>query len=262
MFLVGVNYASHEILKEYLRKWSAVEAITHIVIVDCFSTKEELVRVKRMCAETDRCTLIALDNVGYGTALNIGLEKVISLTDKGSQFDQDVIVLFGNIDVLPLQVSAQSLSHSEVPLLNIYERGKQRNPFLTAFQAHFLWVAKLASKHKSRILLNIWKAIYRFTKYIPSKGIYAVHGAMFGLRVSQLKLCTPIFDSRVFLYCEELFFARAIHRSGLKLAVSNIDVEHIGSVSTSQTIKKDRQIFFENWCISSNKFFGIDENKS
>ena len=261
MFLVGVNYASHKILKEYLRRWSAVESIAHIVIVDCFSTKQELVRVKGMCAETDECTLIALDNVGYGAALNIGLEKVISLTGKGPQFDQDVIVLFGNIDVLPLQVSAQSLSHSEVPLLNIYERGKQRNPFLTAFQAHFLWVAKLASKYKSRILLNIWKAIYRLTKCVPSKGIYAAHGAMFGLRVSQLRLCTPIFDSRVFLYCEELFFARAIHRSGLKLTASDIDVEHIGSVSTSQTIKKDRKIFFENWCISSNIFFGTDENK-
>lgn len=261
MFLVGVNYASHEILKEYLAKWSAVEDISHIVIVDCFSSKEELMHVKRICATTERSSFIALDNVGYGTALNIGLEQVIFLADNDPQLDQGAIVLFGNIDVFPLQVTAQSLSYSEVPLLNIYERGKQRNPFLTAFQAHFLWVAKLASKYKSRILLNIWKAIYRLTKCVPSKGIYAAHGAMFGLRVSQLRLCTPIFDSRVFLYCEELFFARAIHRSGLELTVSDIDVEHIGSVSTSETIKKDRKIFFKNWCISSNIFFGTDENK-
>jgi len=262
MFLVGVNYSSHEILKKYLEKWSAIEGIRHIVIVDCFSSEEELVRVKGMCASTGRCTLIALDNVGYGSALNIGLEKVVSLADRGPQSDQDLIVLFGNIDVLPLKVPAQSLGNSEVPLLKIYENGKQRNPFLTAFQTQFLWVAKLASKYKSRILLNIWKTIYRITKIIPSEGVYAAHGAMFALSVNQLKLCSPIFDLRVFLYCEELFFARAIHRSGLKLAASNISVEHIGSVSTSQTIKRDRRIFFENWCVSSNIFFGTDENNS
>ena len=262
MYLVGVNYASHEILRDYLAKWSAVEGISHIVIVDCFSSREELLHVSEMCAKTKGCSLIASDNIGYGAALNIGLEKVISIADSEAHAGEDVLVLFGNVDVLPINVSTQTLGKNQVPLLNIYEGGRQRNPFLTTFQSRFLWVTKLASKYRSRTILGLWKTIYRTARLIPSKKSYAVHGAMFGLSVRQVKLCSPIFDSRVFLYCEELFFSRAIHRSSFKFTVSDISVEHIGSVSTSKTIKKDRRFFFKNWCISNNIFFETNEHNS
>ena len=64
-----------------------------------------------------------------------------------------------------------------------------------------------------------------------------------------------------FIKLEEVEPSLGIPTDSNSIAVSDIDVEHIGSVSTSQTIKKDRQIFFENWCISSNIFIGTDENK-
>ena len=96
-----------------------------------------------MCAKTEGCSLIASDNIGYGAALNIGLEKVISIADSSAYAGEDVLVLFGNVDVLPINVSTQTFSKTEVPLLKIYENGRQRNPFLTAFQINFFVGGKI-----------------------------------------------------------------------------------------------------------------------
>ena len=258
MLLVGVNFASQNILQKYLKKWAALSSVTHIIIVDCYSSKQELERVKEVCSSMDRCSLIPMDNVGYGSALNVGLDKVISLADE-FKLNNNELVLFGNIDVFPSSIKTGYLDLNTVPLINILENGRQRNPFLTMFQSRLLWITKLASKYNSSLLLRVWRAIYRVTKLLPSKNSYAVHGALFGLQISQIRLCGPIFDSRVFLYCEELFFARAIQKAGLKFAKSDIYVEHIGSVSTSKTIKKDWRFFFKNWCHSNNIFFEIDD---
>jgi len=261
MILVGVNFASEQILKQFVEKWTALSDVSHVVIVDCFSSKEELMRVQKMCNSSAKCTLTAMDNVGYGAALNAGLDKVVSLSNH-SNLNERELVLFGNVDVFPRSIKTQEFDERTIPIINIYENGRQRNPFLTSFQSHFLWITRLASKYNSGLILDIWKSIYRITKFIPLKKVYAVHGAIFGLQIRHLKLCCPIFDPRVFLYCEELFFARAVHRAGLTFDASDISVEHVGSVSTSETIKKDQRAFFANWCKSNNTFFGIDENKA
>lgn len=251
LVIVGVNYNASEVLDAFLGEWSNVESVSRIIVVDNYFNELERNVVVQKC-EYYGAEILCLSNVGYGAGLNYALKHLI---DELSE--NNCLILFGNTDVLPISVDLRGICDDKIPEIAIIEAGSNRNPFINQWAFKLMFLLKYTVYYESRILRNIWIVFQKIVGIIPGKTI-AVHGAMFALTLRQLRLMHPIFNEKVFLYCEEMFFAKKVFRLGMEFKKVGIEVCHLGSVSTSKTIKKDKDNFFYNWLKSMRVYFDED----
>jgi GT2 family glycosyltransferase len=244
---LGVNYLSSEELEENLSRWRAFKEIDAIFIVDNYSTIQERDLVRCICEKYEACLIEKL-NIGYGAALNCGLDVVAELHK-----DKSYVVFFGNVDIFPTRLDLACIEDAYVPMLNINELNVNKNPFLKKIHRYFIFIPCMAAKFESKFLLLIWLVVQKIIHLIPGKPI-AVHGSLFCLTSMQLLSLMPIFNADVFLYCEEMFFMRKISRLGLEFKQSENYFMHSGSISTSKTIKLDKKSFFLNWAKSMRAY--------
>jgi GT2 family glycosyltransferase len=239
-----VNYDSSATLEKTIPVWKKLCNGIEIYIVDNFKSIEERKAVSEICKEFN-ATIICNENNGYGDALNKGIDVILS----NPNYDGKSILFFGNSDIIPIE-RILPINNNGVPVLNIYQEGRKLNPFLTKLESAFIWILCLSAKLHSKTLLYLWYAFRRLVSVYRGKSVAAVHGSLFCLSLAEAAKLHPIFDSKVFLYCEELFFMRKIMRNNLSYTESPYVFEHIGSVSTGKTIKLDDKAYFDNWCKS------------
>ena len=237
-----VNYDSSETLKKTIPLWIELCDGIDIYVVDNFKSDKERKAVTEICKEY-KATVIYNENNGYGDALNKGIDLILS----SSNYCSDSILFFGNADIIPKE-PILPINYNGVPVLNIYQEQKILNPFLTKFESNFIWILCLSAKLRSKSLLFLWYVFRKLNEPFRGSGaIAAVHGSLFCLSLQDIKKIHPIFDSRVFLYCEELFFMRKVKSIGLEYINTNLHFKHLGSVSTAKSIKLDKKKFFMNW---------------
>lgn len=247
--MIGVNYDSFRAVEKFVNAWLTVQEVVQIVLVDNFSSSEEVLRIKRLTFGRDRVSLVLRENDGYGAALNDGIEYALS------NFDcENALFLFGNVDVVPVCVSLTGVRSAVIPELSIVQGGKRRPQFLTAAQRRCIGLGKLAIYTRSSLMLRPYLVVNKVLGWLPST-TWAVHGSQFALMYQQLVEVHPIFDRRVFLYCEELFFARKVERLRLPYERVPITVEHAGGVSTGAAISGSERRWFSLWRQSAKVFF-------
>lgn len=248
---LGVNYNSSSTLREILPLWARNPSIEKIYIVDSFSSDEELLRTRQVCIENN-ATLIEAPNKGYGAALNLGLNSILKSHSLNKSVEEFMIFL-GNIDIKPEKLYAYDSWIDEDAILvpKILQEEKQLNPMLTVLQNRFVWIACMSSKYNIKILLYLWILVKKVLAIFPSR-IYAVHGSLFILTLSQVKRIHPIFNEKVFLYCEEMFFALAVQRNRMRYKKIDLVFRHVGAVSTGKLYQNKQIARFENWRKSMN----------
>jgi len=247
LIVIGVNYHSYVYAREFVRSWSALPQVSHILIADSFSSSQERDRIRGLSVH-EKTIIVELDNHGYGSALNAAL-RIASKID----LVEDSLVLLGNVDVMPISIELDPIQEGQIPQIDVLEGGRNRNPFLTVFQKKMLFMYKLAAKRKSPFLLAMAVYLNRFLSLFPGE-TWAVHGSFIALPGTLINKFDSTFSPDVFLYCEELFFAEKVETLGYRFQQYRIAVEHIGSVSTGPAIKRDKLKLFKNWCDSMNKY--------
>jgi hypothetical protein len=244
---LGINYLSSSTLLETVASWSSFKDIKKIYIVDNYSNNLERDEVKKICRKFG-VFFIESPNVGYGAALNYGLDIILK-SNRGLSY----VVFFGNIDVYPKKINLSSVNEDFIPVLNIEESGQNKNPFLKNLHLYFLFIPCLAARWESKAILMLWMIFKKVIDFFPGT-TKAVHGSLFGLTDKQLSQLMPIFNAQVFLYCEELFFMSSVKKANFKFKKTDNDFIHIGSVSTNKTIKLDKERYFKNWVKSMRIF--------
>ena len=237
--VIGVNYDSASMTEEFVHAWLNIEHVSQVVIVDNYSSDAEVERVKQL-SDDPRVSVMLRPNDGYGAALNAALD--LCLQSAGP----DEMVIFGNVDVFPEKFRGISIPDDSIPMPIVREGSRNRNPFLTRIQKYFLFIYRLPLKTNSLYMLLGCSFIMRFLGRIPSSA-WAVHGSVFAATASQLRRMSPIFSDAVFLYGEELFFARAVEVAGYRFRPVDWQFDHRGGASTQKHVGKFNKNFLKRW---------------
>ncbi len=245
VIVLGVNYASHRFARRFAEEWRVQPGVRAVYVVDNYSGQEERERLEEIARDTG-ATVMHRANTGYGSALNAGIDRILA------SHPEDALVLFGNVDVMPVSIGGARLGALELPEITVLQDGVDRNPFLTWSQRRTLPWFGLPLRTGNWASLVAVQAASRLLRFLSSR-TWAVHGSMFAATTDQLRSLVPLFDDDVFLYCEELFFARKAERLGYKFTRVPIVVDHIGSVSTF-AVKASREKFFKIWSDSMARY--------
>lgn len=251
-FYLCVNYNSSSTLARTIPNWLALNPEIDIIIIDNFSSDAELRDIYDLAAKHN-CQVLESDNIGYGPALNIGLDFIKNKCDEAA----DVCIFFGNCDVKP-QFINEYVAPGVLPEITVYTKGKNSNPFLTKAQMKFLKLLFWSAKYESITIKAIWSVINKIVRYIPSRTA-AVHGSIMAINLKSLRKLPKLFCDEIFLYQEEIFFAHVIASSHMKIEKSSLHFVHEGSVSTAGTVKKDIKSYFKLWCRSTIACFNAIE---
>lgn len=245
--VIGVNYDSYLYAENFVVKWVERESVQNVILVDNFSSERERIAIRAL-GTIARVTVLESANRGYGCALNLALKYV----DENCDCTQSVI-LFGNVDVEPDVLVPVSVKPASLPEVAVIEGSRDRNPFLTQLQKRLIGLYGHAAKTHSRTLLRMCLALNKAFAIVPSR-TWAVHGALFAIPGTLISGFRDVFSPDVFLYCEELFFARKVEALGLHFQRCGISVRHVGGVSTGSTLRANSDRFFENWCRSMRAY--------
>ncbi|MDA8599989.1 hypothetical protein N9L30_03090 [Burkholderiaceae bacterium] len=259
-FIVAmVHHKSLEVIKASILAWKKFDAVTHIFIYDNSDDEDIHNELTWYIASlnANEITLITGKNHGYGAALNEML-RIIYEARYSNEYIGDEVILFGNADVRPIKLNGWHYTcPTAIPVVSIVHNDKNQNPFLSTAEWRLTkFLLPKINVLDSNLTYYLWLLVHKFIgSILRTDSVGAVHGAMFSLMPIHLEKIDKniIFDPDVFLYGEELFYARWVEKNGLSFERSGLELAHEGSVSTN-LFKKNRKIFLKNWKNSINKF--------
>lgn len=253
IIVAAIEYHSPNLINKFINEWLKCSHVVKIYIASTSNNRSSKKPLLSKVINNVEIYDLDLANNGYGSAMNelLYLIQVDNQTD-GYFFDY---LLIGNIDVFPINISEPHFINDQfkVPMINVIENNKNRNPFISKFQKRFIFLYKIPLKLNSISLLFFVILIFKLIKIIKSNP-WAVHGSFFCFNNKMVMSDLKFFNDS-FLYCEELFYARNLEKLKIKLVESPFTVRHIGGVSTNLVINKSRKIFFSYWKESMNEFF-------
>jgi len=246
MAFVAVNYGTQSLIYKYASSIKALIPNAIIVVVDNYFSEIERAEVTALCKNLD-VTLVKNKNNGYGNGLEVGVSYL-----KSNNISVSLLVL-SNIDIIFSRFDYKRVDYScgFIPKL---ERGgdASENVFMTHFQRRFLFVHRIPFFRKNKYIFLSKIILFKILKIIPSD-IWAIHGSCFIFYYKDEAIQQPIFNSKTFLYSEELEVASYMEANCMPLLSSNIHFEHVGGVSTNRlfpSLSKKIDIFvdsFDNW---------------
>jgi len=245
MYFVGVNYGSCDYIKEWLLSIRENIRDAFVLLVDNYKCNSERIRVRSICEEYN-IELIEAENIGYGKALNLGIsycrEKSNNLND---------IIFAGNIDIRYRRLASELSVGRYVYVPRVYEKGKNKNPFLTRFQKRIARHQIHSARFRSKNMLYIIVLMTKCLKIIPSP-IWTMHGSVFVFSMGCLNH-KSIFNEKTFLYSEEMEFGSYMEEVDVMFINADIVVDHIGHVSTRKISDEER--FMNYWIASIQNWY-------
>ena len=247
-YFIAVNYNTSCLIEGWASSIRRNCANSKLILIDNYFSDEERAETIKICVALS-IDLVTSKNVGYGAALNEGMSVILNNHNGGPG-----IIFAGNLDLEYLHIQPSLPEGNFIYVPKVEEVAKQnRNPFLTRVQKHFLWTYKFAARYNSVVLYFLAVAINKLLGFIPSK-IWAVHGSLFCFNLKSISLeCLP-FDTRSFLYGEELEFASFMEMQGAEFVDTNVAVRHISHVATKAITKRQKD-FLLLWAPSYNNWY-------
>lgn len=238
-YFIGVNYGTSNLIESWWRHISKHTKDAKFIIVDNFKSQNERKKVEKIC-NNYKITLIKLDNIGYGKALNIAIKYCVNQQNK-----VPAIIFAGNLDIEFSHIPKKLEHGNYVYIPKVMEGYKNRNPFLTKLQKKVVGLYRVQLPFSSPIALNIMISLTKFLGFFPSP-TWATHGALFCFNMQVIDSSLNVFNEESFLYCEELEFASYMEKQGAIFLDSNIACNHIGGVATSSIISSKKD-FLKIW---------------
>lgn len=242
-YFIAVNYNTSYLIEGWATSIRANSAICKLILIDNYFNDEERAATVSIC-NAFSVELVTMENIGYGAALNVGLSTILKSHDGGSGF-----IFAGNLDVEYQSIQSVLPDGNFIYVPKVKEPGRRnRNPFLTRAQRRFVWTYKFAARYRSVSMYFLAVAINKVVGLIPSK-IWAVHGSLFCFNIRSISLeCLP-FDTKSFLYGEELEFASFMEAQNVEFIDAGVIVKHISHVATKAITKKQKD-FISLWAPS------------
>lgn len=202
--VIILNYNSSNDCKkclDYLSKQKFVEL--EYVVVDNCSAKEDFLQLKEFVREFDGTLIRNEDNRGYNAGNNVGLRYAVSkgykyamIANPDMEFPQE-----NYISVLVAKIESD-MSIAAVGSDIINAEGQHQNPFeFLSFKNEFLTPFGSVKNH---------------CDYSKDSYCQVLSGCCLIVKLDVLETL-GYFDERVFLYCEEVIFAKQIQEIGLRL---------------------------------------------
>jgi hypothetical protein len=245
-FFIAVNYGTSNLISKWSENIYNLKKDAILVIVDNYKNKAERQRVSTLC---DKYSIhfIENQNTGYGSAINIAIKYC------ESKYSNDKIYFAGNLDLIFKQIPENVNNFNVAYIPDVIENGnRNRNPFLTKLQAKFYRNFKFASYFNSNSIYIMLVIINKLLKFIPSP-VWTVHGSLFVFGSSVLSN-KDVFNNNSFLYMEELEFGAFLESESILLIDSDVVVEHLSHVSTSDIVSS-RKNYMAVWSNSFNHWY-------
>ena len=239
LFAVAVNYGTDELISSWASSLRAQVTGVVCVLVNNHFSVEASARARKQCDDLG-ILFIDSENIGYGAALNRGVEaaRLAGLAIGDWLLLSNLDVIFDDIDL--------SLPLGSVQVPFCFEDNRNRNPFMTRVSVLALPLYALAAARRNKQLHRLARFLHKALLLIPSRPA-AVHGSAFLFRLKE-EILLGIFNSNVFLYCEELEFMSWARSMDYLFVSTKTAYRHVGGVSTSTSISGEKK--FENWCAS------------
>lgn len=262
---VLVNYNTEDEIVHFIKTIS-VDFTYRIVCVNNYSDTNSLNRIRLLSVEHD-FDLIENKNTGYGNGNNKGIEYALIHYNF-------LYLVVSNCDIEILRFNKNDLFKYDrgiiAPQINTLNN-RMQNPMYIQRHPSLYNLFEISRKFKSIKSLYVGVALSKiFTfydkKYQKSNNkIYAAHGAFIIFTINTLNKMFPIFDSKMFLFCEELVLAeKAFHVDEPVFYDDNIRVKHFedasmseynGSISKFNLWRDSYEIFYKKYFLKAT-----DEN--
>jgi GT2 family glycosyltransferase len=219
VFIVLV-YKNVDDIRNFLQNFYISES--KIIIIDSFYNHFTSIEIEKLSKEFD-ADYIGIENKGYGYGNNVGVKYAL----ENYVFDYLVIsnpdIFIQKFDVNLLNNGMDSIYAPAI----ITKTGKAQNPYAHSYFFVFDFLSYISYKFNisfltfivigaNKIYREIRLLLFKWTKRTKNK-IYAPHGAfiIFG-RNALLKL-VPLFNEKMFLYCEENHLAQLARQQQIEI---------------------------------------------
>lgn len=218
-----------------------------IIVVNSFYDETSR-KVFEDIAEKNGADFLNVPNKGYGAGNNRGCEYALEHYDF-----KYLVISNADVEIVSLKVSYLSPTRITAPKI-VTLSGKRQNP-------HQPWLIRSYEKLKYRTFLKRKKRLLRlivaparilrelFLFFHRQGKIYCAHGAFVILPNQILKQISPIYNEKMFLFCEEDHLAQLAKSRGITIYYDDrMEVLHHEDGSTSSlndTFNVIRQSFIE-----------------
>ncbi len=241
LYAIAVNYGTADVIHDWATSILQEHPDSCLYLVDNFKSDADR-QAARVACEAAHIRMIESENVGYGRGLDVGLAMLLSEHEIAS----DDLIVFGNIDLSLSNVTVPASEAAMAYMPIVLQDGAPRNPFLTHMQRRFVRLYDIAAVLRSPKILRLASGVIKLIGKLPSRA-YATHGSLFVLNGAGLQaIPKPVFNEETFLYCEEMEFAEAVRAGKIGLIHCDIEVKHIGKVSTG-AVTQTNKAFFDLW---------------
>lgn len=256
-----INYNNSNISIKCVHSINRIKQLHNVLIVDNNSIEEQ----KQILRESNVKVLFLSSNIGYASALNVGIDYFFD------KFQDDQIIIVGNNDLVYDENFCDNIEGSKfsadtmIICPNIIKSGSgvHQNPFsIDAYsRVQILKYDIFYSNYYFAIFfLLIYRLLFGLNSENDRKGfdksqyIYMGHGACYILLPYFLKKCRR-FDSPTFLFGEELFIGEQIHRNnGCLYYDKNIKVIHNEHSTTGNGISRSKFMYMKESYRKFRKF--------
>lgn len=258
IIFVLVNYNTEKELIDFINSLKNINAIYELVVVNNFSDKKSLKKIKQIC-NSKKVVLLESENIGYGNAINKGIDFVkIHYKFK--------YLITSNCDIEIKEFEYKEIykryynCHYVIAPMIANSNFKMQNPFYRRKNNLIFFLFYLAAKYRNRLIFRFTILISNFGRfnYTSCNIIYAAHGSFIMIPKEILNSFKneDLFDPDIFLLCEELVFAEKIRRKGYNIIYDdNIKILHKEQASMGYlSISKKFEIWSKSYLVFYNKY--------
>lgn len=246
---VVLTYKNTEDLQDFFVHLSG--PARRVVVVNSFYDEASSVAMRRV-AESHGADYLDVSNKGYGAGNNAG----IAYAQSHYEFDA-LVVSNADLEIEAWDFPAPAALRNDITAPRIRTlTGKAQNPYYAVrnrvgewcFRRYaksgntlWMWLAVAMNKLLREFFLLVTRIYHR-----PRYRVAAAHGAFLIIgREALMQLGLPLFDERMFLFCEEVHLARLARRKGVRIVYCpGIRILHKedGSMSVAQVNQSAQEL--------------------
>ncbi len=230
-----------------------------VVVVNSYYNEESLAEIRDIAFEND-CDFIPIENKGYGYGNNQGIKYAL----ENYNFDY-LIVCNADIEVQKWDVGELPSEKVSAPMITTIN-GKKQNPYWAKSNKFGDWLIYKGHKNQSRLFMFLGQGMNKLIReiYLLSfaksrkrvSRIYAAHGSFLIFPRKIVDRIAPVFDENMFLYYEEAYLAKKLHRNNIEIELQkDISILHYEDGSTkgsnidlSKHASQSYIYYYEKYC--------------
>lgn len=259
---VLVNYNTNKDLVNFIKKTKKIinnRFRYKFVCVDNYSNKKVLDELKAL-SENFSFELIENENLGYGQGNNIGIDfacnkykfdyLVVSNCDiEIEKFDLDTLNKYSNSIIAPKIINSSN---------------RNQNPMYYKEQPLVFKILNYSNIKESMLLQKVGIVLSKFVKLfnklfkVNDNKIFSCHGSFIVFSKPALEKLIPVFDSKMFLLCEEMVLAMKAKEENISIFYEkNISVKHFedASMGDYNTQEKNFKLWKNSYDIFYKKYY-------